>query len=250
MLMKGLLYGLSPILVVLVTLMLLQKLAFKQVVDVFGFRFVVLTGVLGTSLHEVSHAIMCLIFRHKITDMKLFKPDSDGTLGYVNFSYNPISLYQRMGLFFVGMAPFFMAVVYFYVATLLILDVNLFASSEWVEDFSSVKYQLLNFVIEVFQSGLRGVVWAFSMLAVVLHMMPSKQDLKGAKTGSTVLIAIYLLCATFVYVLTGGVERLHDQIFSLALMSMLYLAKLMITFSFFLLFIVFVCKMMKLILRK
>ena len=33
-----------------------------------------LFGWLGTIIHELGHALFCLIFRHKITEMKLFDP--------------------------------------------------------------------------------------------------------------------------------------------------------------------------------
>ena len=47
-------------------------------------RGVYLVAWLGTPLHELGHALFCLIFRHKIEDIKFFKPDKvNGTLGYV-----------------------------------------------------------------------------------------------------------------------------------------------------------------------
>ena len=47
-----------------------------------------LFGWLGTIIHELGHALFCIIFRHKITEMKLFDPDPEtGTLGYVQHTY-------------------------------------------------------------------------------------------------------------------------------------------------------------------
>ncbi|HNX57819.1 MAG TPA: hypothetical protein PKK43_01880, partial [Spirochaetota bacterium] len=58
---------------------------------------IIVTGWIGTPVHELGHAAFCLIFGHRITDMKLYDPDpSDGTIGYVCHSYNN-SPYQKIG---------------------------------------------------------------------------------------------------------------------------------------------------------
>lgn len=67
-----------------------------------------LLGAFGVMFHETSHLIAALIFRHKITDIALFRPVSgkeDGVLGYVHHSYSRASRWQCVGNFFIGTAP-------------------------------------------------------------------------------------------------------------------------------------------------
>lgn len=62
----------------------------------------------GIIIHELSHAAMALIFRHKIDQISLVqKGDENQKLGYVSHAWNPKSFYQRLGNFFIGMGPIF-----------------------------------------------------------------------------------------------------------------------------------------------
>jgi hypothetical protein len=62
-------------------------------------------AVLGTPLHELSHLAACLLFRHQVRRYSIFSPDRSGRLGFVEHAYDPQSLYQRAGCFFIALAP-------------------------------------------------------------------------------------------------------------------------------------------------
>jgi hypothetical protein len=87
-----------------------------------------LFGWLGTIIHELGHAIFCLIFRHKITKMKLFDPDPEtGTLGYLLHTYEPSSLYQMAGNFFIGIGPILLGSALIYLLLYFLLGLNPFS---------------------------------------------------------------------------------------------------------------------------
>ncbi len=72
-------------------------------------KFIYVSSVIGTPIHELGHAVMCLLFGHRITEMKLLLPPghASGTLGYVSHDYNPRNPWARLGNLFIGLGPIF-----------------------------------------------------------------------------------------------------------------------------------------------
>ena len=64
---------------------MLNKIFYRNLAG-FGMLPCYLTGFIGTPIHELSHALFCIIFGHRIHEIKLFQIGGDGTLGYVNHS--------------------------------------------------------------------------------------------------------------------------------------------------------------------
>ncbi|MBQ8178719.1 MAG: hypothetical protein IJ033_05990 [Clostridia bacterium] len=160
------------------------------------------TGFIGTPIHELSHALMCVIFGHKINEIKLFQISSkDGTLGYVNHSYNPRNIYQSIGTFFIGVAPILVISCLLYLLLYLLLpDLtetirSSITSLDLSTDFKGV-FSLFKTTFEGLISNTNNYkLWIFVAISITLslHMTLSGADINGAKKGLVIIIILMLI---------------------------------------------------------
>jgi hypothetical protein len=179
-----------------------------------------LTGWIGTPIHELGHAIFCIIFGHKITAIKLFGPNSlDGTLGYVYNSYNADNYYQKIGTLFIGAGPIILGsfilytLMYFLVpnhneiSKLLSTRIvqNLSISNVW-DNLTRILLIGINIITLIFSfsnfSSITFFIFLYLSLCIGSHMQLSPPDLKGMWPG-LVIIAIGLLVVNIFAVLIG-----------------------------------------------
>ena len=177
-----------------------NKLFYKNMGG-FGKAACYITGFLGTPVHECSHALMCLIFGHKITEIKLFQINSqDGTLGYVNHRYNTKSLYQKIGNFFIGTAPITVISGLLYLLSMLLVPNMLDLILDQTKDIRldegiiGVLDDML-FTIRIFFSYAKTMNWWVFLsigMFLSLHMTLSTADIKGAWSGLLLLLLVVL----------------------------------------------------------
>ena len=143
------------------------------------------TGFIGTPIHETSHALFCLLFAHKIHEVKLFQISSeDGTLGYVSHSYNKKNLYAVIGNFFIGVAPILMGTLILILLMWLItpatfnnVNAAMGNAGTYADFFPSA-----GAAIKAFFMGATAWQWWVYLIPVIfisIHMNLSKADLKG-----------------------------------------------------------------------
>ena len=103
---KALWFTLGAVVICGLAVSLCRKLFVSMMGGGFGRGVVLATSIIGTPVHELGHALMCLLFGHKITDMALWQPASrDGNLGYVTHAYRKRNLYHILGNLFIGIGP-------------------------------------------------------------------------------------------------------------------------------------------------
>lgn len=172
---------------------------------------VVLTGWLGTPIHELGHILFCLLFRHKINEVKLYTPNStDGTLGFVNHSYDTKSIYQKIGNFFIGIGPILFGTLILYIALMFLVPntkdvlstINSQSSiliknihGDW-SGFSLIWTSGLNTLKVLFEKSNFSsyTFWIFLYISICIssHMELSPPDIKGAISGLVIIILLFL----------------------------------------------------------
>ena len=163
---------------------------FGRKIYLYGFAW------LGTAIHELGHAIFAVIFGHKITKMALFSPNpSNGSLGYVNHSYNPKNIYHNIGNFFIGIGPVIFGAVIMYSLTYLffgsyIKTLNANLSMNTLED---VAFILKNMFIKLKTFGWKGVLFLYVLYSIGSSITLSKQDVQSARQGLLYFIIVLLI---------------------------------------------------------
>jgi hypothetical protein len=171
--------------------------------------YLYLFGWLGTSIHEMGHALFAIIFGHKIKEIQLFKPDpKSGTLGYVKHSYNEKSLYQQTGNFFIGMGPILMGTLMLFLLSLLLFHINFFTftdihiTANTIQTLSLLKIEIMKFpeVISMFlhevfhgqySSWWRIVILIYCLYSIGSSITLSPADLKTSGKGFLIITLIF-----------------------------------------------------------
>lgn len=199
----------------------IESVSNRWACQAFGKPGIMLTSFIGTPVHELGHAVMCLIFGHKIISIKLFDINPrNSTLGYVNHSYNKHSLYQVSGNFFISLGPIFSgtaAILFF----MYMLEPDAFKALEKYIIAAPVNNNIANFIewsgrsIMIVYTGIFNSesisspnFWIFLLLAMCTasHIALSKEDIKNAKSG--LIVTFFVVVLFNIGALLCGIETL------------------------------------------
>ncbi|SHI98756.1 hypothetical protein SAMN02745163_01177 [Clostridium cavendishii DSM 21758] len=187
---------------------LIEKRASYFIQRAIGFKGVLITGLIGTPIHEIGHFLMCIIFGHTVTEVKLLRPKAckqDGVLGYVKHSFNKNSLYQNIGNFFIAIGPLvFGSLTMFLTMKIFLSDsfnklynfllnetklVHIGGEESFFDIFKSIFNEVVKDIFNT--NNLKTInfwIFLFIIISIASHMALSKADIKGGISG---LIAIY-----------------------------------------------------------
>lgn len=228
----------------------------------FGEKGLLITGVVGTVVHELSHLVMALIFNHKIIKVELFRPfkyKEDSVLGYVNHTYSTKSIYQQIGNFFIGIAPMIFGTLIIWILLFIFSDskVNELISSsdiniylQYFQEFNILKiFQSLVFntvmiLKSILSFNFKSIILIFLIYSISSHMTLSTLDLKGSFKGLIFIFFIIFLLTLLSNLL--GFNNIFSSliIFKLTIYTSIFLS-LGLIFSLFTLFVSYIIYIFK-----
>ncbi len=228
-------------------LIALLRRAFCAVSGRSGPKILLATGIVGTPIHELSHALMCLLFGHKITEIKLYQPKApNGALGYVSHTYSKKNIYHQIGNFFIGTAPIILGGGVIVLLMLLLIpdsfdtvkgEIEILSLADMsdlpIAEFFSFIWSAIVAVFSAENLSSTGG-WVFIVLALMIssHMEMSGPDIKSGLKGLLFLSILLLLVDGVMYLLSPEAFALINSIavsFGLIIAALLSISILFLT---------------------
>ncbi|QEG24609.1 hypothetical protein [Mariniblastus fucicola] len=208
----------APFVLFTVLIHFLEHLIQVRLASRFGWRSVLWTGWLGTPIHELSHWVLCKVFRHRVLEMALFEPDKrSGRLGFVRHSWNTGNWFEEVGNFFIGIAPLIggsaalAGLLWFFypdAVSNMITSAGFTQGVDAVEQtsftgmiFASVKSLLADLLSPAHLVSWKFWLFTYLVLCVGGHMAPSRSDYDGASRGVTLVVLAVVGCLLMISLL-------------------------------------------------
>lgn len=202
----------GPPLIIAMVMHLISATIRTRASRLMGEKLLIWLTAPGTVVHELGHALFCVLFGHKIREISLFHPRKNGVLGYVKHSWNRKNPYQNIGNFFIGTGPIWLGSVLIVLVSFALFGVELWQPLRAIDsvptDFVTWRGQLhlakefWQALFALFQQihGARLYSdWHFYLGLYLLfcignHVTLSPVDLQGAGAG---LLTLCILLFTF-----------------------------------------------------
>ncbi len=235
-----------------------SQLTFKSLERSFGSRGTYFVAWLGTPIHELGHALFCVIFMHRIVKIEFFKPDPiTGTLGYVDHKWSRHNPWQVLGNFFIGIGPVILGCAVLFATFYLLIPNSYQAWDSILVMVNEVNksHSIGNYLAIISGSSFAMVKliftlpnltsWQFWVFVYLSHCVASNirlspSDIKGALSGFGCIVLPFLLI-NFLGLITGfGSEKFFP--FTASSLGVIYslfiLALIMVLIGFALTYLV------------
>ncbi|MFD1472032.1 hypothetical protein [Companilactobacillus mishanensis] len=210
-----------------------------MLVNNLGPNSQLVVGGLGVAIHESGHALFAIIFGHKVTKIQLlnFHYAQNGTLGSVEHSWRENNIYQRLGNFFIGLAPYYMCSIALYLLQKFLLgttfDFSGVLQSTDIAQFTSLS-KLATSVFDNFMTIFANASWGMIIFYLVLLIMISStgydlsdEDFNTVKKGLLPWGTVLLLLSTLA-VMFGWQIQLLNWMSVMIVFSVLFLVQALI----------------------
>jgi len=184
-----------PIIVSCCFIELFSTFANRRFAGKFGMCGILPFAIIGTPIHELSHAIVAFLTGHRIEELALFRPNPlTGELGHLKHSWNDRNPFQKfIGNPLIAIAPFFGGALILYFLTKLLMPQLIIGntlpalSSNLLGDF----YQFETYIVTLFDGtvsmlrmffkwrnllSIKFYIYVLLVLGISLHLAPSRQD--------------------------------------------------------------------------
>lgn len=203
------------ILPLIILISFINNLSMKLQLSSGGKLIVHIFGIIGVPIHEFSHYIFCLMFRHHVDSVSFFSPNwENGQLGCVKHSYNKYSMYQRVGQVFISLAPMI-------VGTILL---NILSNAFNIHDIG------LKSMMENPNLILKYITFVYIFMCISSYMICSFQDFKNCFGEFICIIVCIFVC---MLLLPGIFEAIYG-----ALLMVLKLVMINFVLSFLMFFFI------------
>ncbi|MFB3165454.1 hypothetical protein ABLO26_29300 [Neobacillus sp. 179-J 1A1 HS] len=184
----------------------LEKYSNKFLYKALGPRGVLATAWIGTPVHELGHLFQCFIWGHRVTKVKFLQLNNpNGVLGYVEHQYNPSSIYQQIGNFFIGMGPVFSGIGALMLGMYVLVPESFYSFNTYIGNHVSPGSIDLTVIVNAtlaiteslftLENFLNPLFWLFLVFAVSIssHISLSKADINGASRGLQMIFLVLFI---------------------------------------------------------
>lgn len=211
-------------------------IAKKTLVDNLGNSSQLVVGGLGVMIHEFGHAFFAFIFGHKVTKVQLLNIhyQNSGALGSVQHSWNENNIYQRLGNFFIGLAPYYTCSVALYLLQRFLLNAQFNFSSIGIEatiNANNLVESVLNNLKTAFANG----TWSMILIYLVLTIMIastgydlSDADFSTVHKGIIPWIIVQFIIGN-VFIIIGKIDVLNSYLLYFTSFSVLFMVHAIIS---------------------